>query len=167
MKVVIYSLIAMVCYAVANVMLELKFAQYKNTTLMVCYGGMIAFCGFILRQATLTNDPAFAFPTGKSLVLIIMLGVIFAAADYFYVGAYTMGGKLLTITSITVMFPIFASIIKICIAQRLPNVWQVSGCLIAIFAVLLVTKGNAIDEAKTAAQAAQATAKAMPTEVAK
>ena len=76
------------------------------------------------------------------LVLAIVLGLIYTAGDYFFVSAYTNGGDVVTITCITVLIPVVASLMKFGITKHVPNLWQVSGYLLAAVAVLLVAKGS-------------------------
>lgn len=142
MKPVIFALVSMFCYALCNVILELKLSKYNNLTIMVCYGAIIFAMAFSFLQATKTSDPSFDFPKGGSLVATIVVGLLFFAADYFYIGAYTNGGNLATITIITVMCPVFASSIKYCLTKNLPNVWQVGGYSMAFIAIVLIVIGN-------------------------
>lgn len=144
MKPVIFALLAMVCYAISNVLLELKFSKYNTFTIMICYLSIVVTFAIIGRQVTLTDDPSFKFPTGSALMWMIVLGLVFTAADYFYIGAYTNGGSLMTITGIVVMFPVFASIVKFAVNRDLPNGWQVAGYALAVCAVALVTKGSMV-----------------------
>jgi drug/metabolite transporter (DMT)-like permease len=142
MKPILFSLAATVCYAICAVMLELKFSKLNNLTLMIVYAFVIGIAALALRQLVRTGDPSFNFPTGTTLILAIVLGLIFTAADYCYVGAYTNGGKLLTITSITLLVPVLASLIKFWLTKQTPNAWQVSGYVLAALAVALVAKGG-------------------------
>ncbi|MDD2657807.1 MAG: hypothetical protein PHD04_04090 [Candidatus Pacebacteria bacterium] len=141
-KPVVFSLLAMLCYAVVNVLFEQKFAKFNNLTLMCVYLVPMLLVGVVGRSMTSTSDPSFDFPTGMSLAILIALGFIYAAADYFYIGAYTSGGELLTVSSIVVMYPIVSSLIKFVLTQGLPNAWQVSGYVLAVGAMLLVAKGS-------------------------
>lgn len=142
MKAVIFSLIAMVFFAVSNTMLEMKFSKYNNLTLMSAYSFVICVFATTTRLVVKNEDPSFLFPTGTNLLLLFVMGFLFAIADFFYVGAYTNGGSLLTVTSITIMFPVFASIIKFMIEKQAPNKWQIAGYILAVCSILLVVKGN-------------------------
>ncbi len=141
-KPIVFALLAMALYAVANVLLEQKFAKFNNLTLMCIYVLPILFIGIVGRQLTKTSDPSFDFPIGQDMVILVIMGFIFAAADYFYIGAFTNGGSLLTITSIMIMFPVFASLIKFVWMQGLPNMWQIGGYILAVGAVMLIAKGS-------------------------
>lgn len=144
MKPVYLSLVATVCYAICNVMLELKLSKINNLTLMILYASIIWIAAALTRQLVKTDDPAFNFPVGSTLVLAIVLGLIFTVADYCYVGAYNHGGTVLTITSITILIPVLASLMKLGLSKQAPNLWQVGGYVLAAGAVLLVAKGGAV-----------------------
>ena len=74
--------------------------------------------------------------------MAIGLGLIYTAGDYFFVRAYNHGGDVVTITCITILIPVVASLIKFGITKQLPNLWQVSGYILAAAGVVLVTKGS-------------------------
>ncbi|MDP2651754.1 MAG: EamA family transporter [bacterium] len=142
-KPIIFSLLAAVFYAATNVVLEQKFAKFNVLTLMCVYLWPILICAVVGRWLTKSSDPSFDFPVGLNLAILVVLGLIWTAADYFYIGAFTNGGSLLTITSIMMMFPVFASLFKFLWVGGLPNMWQVSGYFLAAGAVFLVSKGGA------------------------
>jgi drug/metabolite transporter (DMT)-like permease len=144
MKPVIFSLLAVIGYALSNTLLELKFSKFNPLTLMICYLSVILAVAIIARQVTVTDAPSFNFPSGSYLIWVVILGLIMAVADYFYVGSYTAGGSLMTITSMMIMFPVFASIVKFAVTRELPNVWQVGGYFFAVIAVILITKGSLV-----------------------
>jgi len=141
-KPTIFAFLAMMLYAATNVVLEEKFSKFNNLTIMCIYVLPVVLVAFVGRWLTKTSDPSFDFPVGNELIILIVLGFMWAAADYFYIGAYTNGGSLLTITSIMVMFPAVASIIKLVWTHGLPNMWQVSGYLLAACGMILVAKGS-------------------------
>src|SRR5215470_10811469 len=142
MKPIVFTLVATGCYAVCNVLLELKFSKLNALTLMIVYASVIWISAVGIRQLVKSNDPSFSFPVGTMLVLAIVLGLIYTTGDYFFVSAYTSGGDVVTITCITVLIPVVASLLKFAITKSLPNLWQVSGYLLAAGAVVLVAKGS-------------------------
>jgi drug/metabolite transporter (DMT)-like permease len=142
MKPILFALVATACYAVCNVMLELKFSKLNALTLMIVYASVIWVSAVSMRQVAKTGDPSFNFPTGTLLVMAIVLGLIYAAGDYFFVSAYTSGGDVVTITCITVLIPVVASLLKFGITKQPPNSWQISGYVLASAAVVLVAKGS-------------------------
>ena len=142
MKPILFTLVATACYSVCNVLLELKFSKLNALTLMIIYASVIWLTAFGMRQVVKTDDPSFSFPTGTLLALSLGLGLIYATGDYFFVSAYNKGGDVVTITCITMLIPVVASLLKFGITKQLPNFWQVSGNVLAAGAVVLVAKGN-------------------------
>jgi drug/metabolite transporter (DMT)-like permease len=145
MKPILFTLVATACYAVCNVLLELKFSKLNALTLMILYASVIWISAFGVRQLVKTDDPSFNFPTGTFLLLALGLGLIYATGDYFFVRAYNHGGDVVTITCITILIPVVASLIKFGVTKQLPNLWQVSGYVLAAGAVALVAKGSLVN----------------------
>lgn len=146
MKPVLYALVAMFSYAIANVLLELKFSKANTFTLVASYASVIVILAFIGRYITKTEDPSFNWPSGETLGLVVVLGLLMAAGDYFYVGAYTAGGSLMTVASIVAMFPVFASIVKFFATGSVPTRWHMAGYACAALAVFLVSKGSSLQK---------------------
>lgn len=148
-KAVVFAVLAPILYAVANVLLEHKFAKYNNLTLIIVYGTVCAVSAVVIRAMVKDGSPSFNFPTGSEFVLLLALGLIIFFADYFFVGAYTNGGDLLTITVLMMLFPVFASLFKFAgsfvireMVYAPPNAMQIGGYILAAFAVWLVVKGS-------------------------
>ncbi|MDB5195276.1 MAG: hypothetical protein JWO84_460 [Parcubacteria group bacterium] len=147
-KGIAFAVLAPLFYALANVLIEWKLVRYNNLSLMVVYAAIIAGVAFAIRLAARGADPAaYAFPAGMNLVWLIVLGVLFFVADYLYVGAYTSNVSLLTITTISVLFPVFASLIKLVGSRFLagmtftpPTPTLVIAYVLAATAVILVVK---------------------------
>jgi len=138
----LFALLATLLYAVANVLIEHKFAKLNSLTIMLFYAVPIFFFGLVGRQIIGPSDPSLTLPVGSEMILLIILGLIIAGADYFYISAYTNKGGLLTITSILAMMPVVASLLKFALTRAWPNWWEVGGYLLALGAVLMVAKGS-------------------------
>ena len=140
---VFLTCVAVVLYALQNVIMEMKLAKYSTVAIiLIVYSVMLPLSLVLISQMKFTGKVV-AFPTGKILVFALLSGLIFFVADYCYISAYTIGGDLITITTIIALFPVVASIIKFFITGTVPNSYQVAGWLLAIFAVYLVGKGAA------------------------
>lgn len=145
MRPILFAFVAMVLYAVANVVLEQKLARYNTLPLLACWYMVPApILLSIVGYWKVTERPT-GLPNGWMLVLAISMGVLYLAADSFFVGAYTQGGNLLSVTSMTVLFPAMAIAIKqVCVGGTLPNRYQVAGYILAALAVVLTTKGSLV-----------------------
>ena len=76
--------------------------------------------------------------------MAILAAVVFFFADYFYIGAYTSGGSLLAVTTLVVLFPAIAQLIKFAWVGGSPNYFHMFGYLLAAIAVVLIGKGSAV-----------------------
>ncbi len=147
-KATLFALLSPVLYALGSVILEYKFSKYNNLTLIVVYGSILVSLAILMRMLTKNDEASYNFPTSYALLLLIGLGVIFFAADYFLVGAYTNGGDLLTVTIAALLVPVFASLFKLAgslfisgMIYNPPNFWLASGYVLAGVSVILVIKG--------------------------
>ena len=134
-------------YAVANVVLDLKLKQYNRFVLMFGYSIFIfttACIGRYILQPLLKLPGSTTIHLGSDLGWMAFLGVLFALADVFYVGAYTDGGNLITVTAISLLFPVFSNLIQNVWVRNLPNGWQVLGYTLGVLAMLAVGYGSSI-----------------------
>lgn len=144
MKTVIFVVIAAVVYAIQNVILEQKMSKYSQPAILVYfYLLMLPVVCIWLLQMKLTHQPIVA-PTGTMIWLALGLGAMYLIADACYLTAFTLGGNVITITTILVMMPVVASAIKFVWTGSLPNSYQVVGYLAAVAAVLLMAKGSKV-----------------------
>jgi len=144
MKIVLFAAMAVFLYALQNVLLEQKLANF-NTAPILVYVYTAAFPLALVRFGYLkATGQSIRVPSGMALAIALLAGVMLFFADLLYVGAYTSGGNLMTITTIVVLFPAFASLIRYFWVGGLPNRYQAAGYILAALAVLLVAKGNAI-----------------------
>lgn len=90
------------------------------------------------------NNQHVVAPHGSMILLAIFCGALYFVADIFYVGAFTSGGNLMTITIIVMMFPVVSSAMKYVWVRELPNSYQIAGYLLAMLSVFLVVKGSKI-----------------------
>lgn len=144
------AIAGMMFYAAANVVLEYRLAKYNNLTVVIGYAGITCILALIIRQSLRHSDPgAFAFPAGTDLLWLGLLGLLFFAADFFYVGAYTDQGKLATITCISALFPVFASLVKLAGSRVLtdmhfdmPTPLTIAGYVLGFAAVTCIVLGS-------------------------
>lgn len=145
-KTIIYAFIAMWLYALQNVLLEVRLAKYSTIGLLVCWYFTLAPLGLAaLAYMRYTSQPL-TLPARVDLPIVIAAGALFFIADLFYIGAYTGGGELLAITTMLVLFPAIAQIIKFVWLGGRMNWWHAAGYLLAAIAVLLISKGSSVAE---------------------
>lgn len=144
MKVILFSLLGIFLYALAGVLVEVKLKNVNTLTLMAMYPVIIFAAAVIMRQVTYRPDAGYDFPVGAMFGWVMVLGVIYAGADFFYVGAYTAGGDVRTITAVVVVAPVFASVIKYYWLGSVPNRWQLLSFVAAAITVALANKGMSV-----------------------
>lgn len=135
--------LAVLCYAVANVLIEQRLAHVNHVTLIICYTAIMVPIAFAVRASSLAGANDIAFPGGWQLALALAIGLLFFAGDYFLFGAYTHNGDIFTIVTVTMLFPVFASAVRLLFTFELPNLYHIIGYLLAIAAILVLQKGNA------------------------
>ena len=148
MKAYLFTVLASVVYSLASVLVEYKFPRYNNLSLIVVYSLVIFVIATIVRATMKGSDASYAFPVGVDLVFLVVLGVLFFVADYLYIGSYTNGGDLMTITMLAVLFPVYAAVLKFFgsfvfegMVFQPPNFYQIAGYFFAGLAVLFILKG--------------------------
>lgn len=141
-KVPLLAVIALILYASQNVILEQKLSKFNVFAILLYFYAVtipLAFAGLIATKAL---GQQILVPNGKFIWIAVGVGILYFVADTCYVGAYTSGGSLFTITSIVIMFPVFASIIRYFWVGGLPNLYHIASYLLALGAIILSIKGN-------------------------
>lgn len=146
MKPIILALCAMLCYASANVLYEAKLTKVNTfVVLSGWYAIMLPISLFVLGGLRITKQ-TLGTPSREQMIFIVLTALIWFAADSFFTSAYTAGGTLIAVTSITVMFPAFASVIKYYTSGHTPNGYQIAGYLLAVGAVTLIIRGSQVPQ---------------------
>lgn len=139
---VVFAFIAMWLYALQNVAIEVKLAKYTSLGLLLYWYFTLAPLALIgLGYMYLTNQNI-VMPNRSDAIIAISVGVMFFFADLFYVSAFTHGGSLLAITTLVVLFPAIAQLIKFIWVGGSPNVYHVFGYILAALAVILISKAS-------------------------
>ena len=140
---VLYAFVAMWLYALQNVLLEVKLSKYSTMGLLVYWYFTLAPLALAgLGYLYLTGHELF-LPSRSDAPMVIAVGALFFVADLFYVGAYTNGGELLAITTLVVLFPAIAQLIKFTWVGGKVNYYHLAGYALAAVAVILIGKGSA------------------------
>ncbi|MBX4187452.1 MAG: DMT family transporter [Candidatus Doudnabacteria bacterium] len=143
MKSYLYALIGTALYAITGVVIEQKLEKFNNTALVLLFVLPMIPIALLWLWFQKTTHQEINFPTGSALWIVMILGVAYFFADYFFLGAFTAGGNVMTVSTILLLTPAIAAIIKYLWVGGKPNVYQVSGYVLIAAAMLLVAKGNA------------------------
>lgn len=147
MKQVIYACLAVLLYALGNVITEQRLKPFTQFGIMAyCYVPMV-FMTFGALAFLKVQGKSIAFPSGDALYVAGLIAAVFFLADTFFFSAYTNNADAFTVSSIALMFPAAASLMKYFWTGSLPNRYHLAAYAVAIVAVVLAEKGNEIQNA--------------------
>jgi drug/metabolite transporter (DMT)-like permease len=142
MRQIIYACLAVLFYALGNVITEQKLKPYTQfATMIYCYLPMLVMTAAALAIMK-SRGQTISFPKGDALYVAALIAIVFFAADGFFFSAYTNNADAFMVSSIAVMFPAAASAIKLLWTGRAPNRYHIAAYLVAAVAVYLSERGN-------------------------
>ncbi|HEX6463674.1 MAG TPA: hypothetical protein VFZ98_04450 [Vicinamibacterales bacterium] len=141
-RVTVYAFVAMWLYALQNVLIEVRLAKYTALGLLVYWYFTLAPLALGGLAWMYLSHQTVKMPGWSDAGVAIAIGTMFFVADFFYVSAYTQGGSLMAITTLAVMVPIIAQLLKMAWIGGSFNRYHLIGYLFAAAAVLLINKGN-------------------------
>ena len=140
MRSALFAIIGVFGYVIMNVIIEqrLKQASPLATSLLMLACGI----AFVLPAALAQwyFYPKFVLPPLTDIRLLVVLGVAFAFADYFFLKAYNSGGSLIMISTMVALFPFFASLLNVAVGGDVPSTRQLLGWIVAVIAIILVSE---------------------------
>jgi drug/metabolite transporter (DMT)-like permease len=149
MKQVIYACIAVLFYALGNVITEQKLKPYTQfATMIYCYVPMVVMTLGALAMMK-SRGQAISFPEGDALYVAGLIALVFFIADGFFFSAYTNNADAFTVSSIAILFPAAASLMKFLWTGQLPNRYHIGAYVVAVVAVALSEKGNELQTTPT------------------
>jgi drug/metabolite transporter (DMT)-like permease len=144
MKPVVYACMAVLLYALGNVVTEQKLKPYTQFAIMVyCYIPMVVLTVCAIGWKKMQAQPI-SFPSGQALYFAGIIAIVFFLADTFFFSAYTNNADSFTVSAIALMFPAAASLMKYFWTGQTPNRYHIAAYLVAIVAVVLAERGNQI-----------------------
>ncbi len=149
MKQVIYVAVAVILYALGNVMIDERLKPYTQFGIMVYSYVPMLLLTFVALAVLRVQAKAVSFPRGNALYIAGIIGIVFFVADTFFFTAYTNNADAFTVSSIVLMFPAAASLMKYFWSGSVPNRYHVAAYAVAVVAVALAEKGNEIQSAIT------------------
>lgn len=148
MKPIVFVFLAVILYAFQNVLLEQKLSKFTASGLLVYfYLCMLPLAFFAVGYLKITGQEI-SLPRGHFIALTLVGGIIYFLADFFYLSAYTSGGSVFTVTTIMMLFPLMASVVKFFWVGGVPNPCQIFGYIFGVLAVIFVVKGSVFETLK-------------------
>lgn len=141
---VVYAFLAMWLYALTNVAIEVKLSKYTTMALLLYWYFTLAPLAVAGIGYMYLTGQSIVMPNRNDAAIAIAVAAVFFFADFFYIGAYTSGGSLLAVTTLVVLFPAIAQLIKFAWVGGSPNYYHMFGYLLAAIAVILIGKGSVV-----------------------
>lgn len=142
MKSLLLALVGITIYAFSGVVIEQRLEKFSTAALVLLFSAPVMVISLIWLLVERSQGTPISFPKGSLLLLAVVLGVLYYFGDSFYLGAFTSGGNVLTISTIAIMAPVLTAIIKNIWVGGWPNAFQLGGYAFAAVAVLLLAKGS-------------------------
>lgn len=123
MKTILYALAGIVLYAVQNTIIDVKLKQYSTTEILLGFYitlAPLAACLYFYQK--LTGQPS-SIPTGSALITVSIVAAMFFIADFFYIGAYTSGGNVVTVTILLTLMPVIGGVVKFFWVKESPSAY--------------------------------------------
>jgi drug/metabolite transporter (DMT)-like permease len=141
---VVYACLAVLLYALGNVITEQRLKPFTQFGIMAyCYVPMVLMTFAALGFLKFRGEKI-AFPAGDALYVAGLIAIVFFLADTFFFSAYTHNADAFTVSSIALMFPAAASLMKYFWTGSVPNRYHLAAYVVAVVAVILAEKGNEI-----------------------
>lgn len=141
-KPIIFAILAMALYATQNVVMEVRLSKYTTMSLLLYWYFTMAPLALAGLGYMYWSGQNITMPKSGDIRLIVLVGAMFFFADLLYIGAYTNGGNLLAITTLVVLFPAMAQLIKYFWVGGNLNYYHLAGYIFAAIAVVLIGMGG-------------------------
>ncbi len=142
MKSIVFALIATILYAIQNTLIDVKLKQYSTVSLLLGFYLILLPLGIAMFLFMKFTGQPISIPSGEGIKIVAVVAISFFVADFFFVGAYTSGGNVVTITIILVLMPVIGAIIKFLWVKEIPTSYHIVGFIFAALAVTFIAIGN-------------------------
>lgn len=140
MKAVLFCLISVFLCAIANIITQKKLTNISPFV----SAGIVPLAQIIivipLVLIVKSSGTAQTLPQGNAWLFVFAIGALYFFANLCFFSAYKSGITIMAATTMAILLPVFASIIKFGIDKSLPTTTQLVGYILAIAAVYLVNK---------------------------
>lgn len=141
MKPLFLTLIALFFISLNSVIIESKLAKISPLANVFILHLLICGLVFPLLFLSYNSDLNIVWPKNQQWLFIVLASIFSFMASTCIFSAYHQGGSLILITTVTASVPIVATGLKYLLGLNRPSTPQLIGCILAILAVWLVTKG--------------------------
>lgn len=135
-----FALSSLFLAAMGNVIIERKLAPISPLVLMLFshFGiTILVFCVIMFRYV---SGAHFTEPQGNEHWFLGAWIVVSFFSGFFFFNAYHRGASLIMMTTMVMLLPVFAALIKIAVGDGIPSLRQIVAWIFAAIAVLLVSR---------------------------
>lgn len=137
-NVVYLMLIALVAYAIPNLLLDRYLSKYSVPALLVVWEFVLFVISCIVYlYSRQTGVEMVHVELGIPLLIVIVASISYYCADYHYISAYHVSGNIVTITSMMIALPVLAGTVKSIIDWHPPSIKHVLAYVVMAIAVSL------------------------------
>ena len=132
-------LVAVLCYAIQNVVIARKLSAVHPILLSGIIGTVVVLCDYLVYALRDRFGLVIATPTGKEVAVAAGVGLVLFVAEVSFLNAYFSGGSLAMVTTMVILIPVLASAIQFVLGGGLPHINEFLAYLLAAAAVLLIS----------------------------
>ncbi len=135
------AIISTFLYATQGTLLDLKLRMYTpSAVVLLLYAGMAPTAMIHLLCLRLSNQQI-SSPPGTLLPMILLIGVAYYGADFFFVKALSLNTGIVVVGSVLLLVPVISAVMKGIIAHKWPNTWIVVGFLGIVLSIVAMQRG--------------------------
>lgn len=145
MKVVLLSLVALLCYSISSVLMKHKIPTGYSVSMIQCISYVLMLTLALLTRLREVRNAAPDLNSKLSwmiFIVIISAGLLYFIADYCYFSALTENGSIVVIMVILALIPCITGIIELPFTKKAPHWLEIVGIVLGVLAVYCVTKGS-------------------------
>lgn len=143
MNAILSAVIGILFYGIFNVILDYKFRNYTTPFLIAVMSVLsLSFSLAWLFQMKFSGKEVIYPDNWQLWLLVVVCGLALFLGDSFYLSAYKGGESIFALTTVAIMLPVSIAIFKGLVNQTWPNIWQVTGYILASLSVFLLARGS-------------------------
>ncbi len=140
MKPLHLAIVAVFFYSILNVMIDRYLSNISPIAMIAVYHLVVLAIALPLVLFRSRLGLEMKMPGKKEYVILAVYALVLIAADFCYFSAYNKGGSLATLTTIVILVPAFAVLIKFFLGGGFPSKIQLLGWAFAAVGVILVSR---------------------------
>lgn len=135
-----FALSSLFLAAIGNVIIERKLAHISPLVFMLLTDFGLTILVFCIIMFCRVSGAHFIGPQGNEYWFLAAWIVVSFFSGFFFLSAYHKGASLMMMTTMVMLLPVFAALIKIGIGGSTPSLREIVAWVFATIAVLLASR---------------------------